>query len=145
MCLEGLSTSVNMICTRFPERIAGYLRLIDPDLESEEGHVDTLEEEERVHLHIKKFQVQITVATCIASISVTQCRSRRFNILSNFLQGMWDYIENYETYSFHTAPCNGLQDAVVQYAANHTSNTRALPSNAALALLHWSPVLHPQG
>ncbi|XP_033632896.1 Fanconi anemia group I protein-like [Asterias rubens] len=56
MCLEGLSTSVNMICTRFPERIAGYLRLIDPDLESEEGHVDTLEEEERVHLHIKKFQ-----------------------------------------------------------------------------------------
>ena len=34
---------------------------------------------------------------------------------------------NYETYSFYIAPCNGLQGAEVQYAANLTRNTGANP------------------
>ena len=33
---------------------------------------------------------------------------------------------NYQIYSF-IAPCNGLQGAVAQYAANQTRNTRANP------------------
>ena len=33
----------------------------------------------------------------------------------------------YETYSFCVAPCNGLQGAVAQHAANQTRNTWAYP------------------
>ena len=34
----------------------------------------------------------------------------------------------YEIYSFYIAPCNGLEGAVAQYAANQTRNTEEPPS-----------------
>ena len=41
---------------------------------------------------------------------------------------MWSYmyVLKYDTYSF-IAPCNGLQDAVAQYAAEQTRDTGANP------------------
>ena len=42
---------------------------------------------------------------------------------------------NYETYSFYIALCNGLQGAVVQYAANQTRITGAKPFS--FRYVHW--------
>ena len=42
---------------------------------------------------------------------------------------------NYETYSFYIAPCNGLQSAVAQYAADQTRKTRANPFS--FRQVHW--------
>ena len=54
--------------------------------------------------------------------------------------GGWSYHLNYEIYSFYIAPCNGLQGAVAQYAANQTRNTWANPFFFSISvLLH---VLH---
>ena len=37
---------------------------------------------------------------------------------------LWSYVLKYETSSFtSTAPCNGLQGSVAEYAANQTRNT----------------------
>ena len=59
-------------------------------------------------------------------ISVTQWRSRRFNI--QYFPARYVGLRlNYETYSFYIAPCNGLQGAVAQYAANPARNTGANP------------------
>ncbi|XP_022096600.1 Fanconi anemia group I protein-like [Acanthaster planci] len=56
LCLEGLSSAVNVICSRYPNRVADYLRLIDTDLSTERSQRNTRTEEEIVHLHIKKLQ-----------------------------------------------------------------------------------------
>ena len=63
------------------------------------------------------------MASYIVRIFVT----RGVSTYSIVLHGMWDYVLSYETYSF-IAPCNGLQGAVAQYAANRTRNPGQTPS-----------------
>ena len=46
---------------------------------------------------------------------------------------------NYEIYSFFIAPCNGLQGAVTQYAANPARNYGANPFS--FRQVHWV-ILH---
>ena len=54
----------------------------------------------------------------------------------SILQGMRSYVLKYETYSF-IAPCNGVQGAEVQYAADQTRNTGAHPPPFSLPLVYW--------
>ena len=68
----------------------------------------------------------LIVASYTALISVTQWRSRRFNIQYFLVRycGAWSKIWDQFLY---TVPCNGLQGAVAHYAANQTRNTGANP------------------
>ncbi|XP_038070700.1 Fanconi anemia group I protein-like isoform X2 [Patiria miniata] len=56
LCLEGLSTAVSVVCSRYSHRVADYLRRIDPNLNAEGSQRNTVSEEDTVHLHIKKLQ-----------------------------------------------------------------------------------------
>nr|XP_054766661.1 Fanconi anemia group I protein-like [Lytechinus pictus] len=60
LCLQGLSTALSVVTTFYPDKLVDFLHNVDPLTDGDGGDepvsVDDQDVQERVHLHMKKFQ-----------------------------------------------------------------------------------------
>eukprot|EP00057_Strongylocentrotus_purpuratus_P022740 XP_011677214.1 PREDICTED: Fanconi anemia group I protein [Strongylocentrotus purpuratus] len=60
LCLQGLSTALSVVTTFYPDKLVDFLHCVDPLMDGDGGDepvcVDEQDVQERVHLHMKKYQ-----------------------------------------------------------------------------------------